>query len=309
MTSRAKVLAGLCGAALVLAGGLRENRSWVRTPALSAGEGFDGERAFEDLEQLVQLGPRPPASEALGKARHYLGTELVAAGAKVSEDSFVSSTPVGTVPMTNVIGVIPGQSPSVVIIAGHYETARLDGVNFVGANDGGSSAALLLEMGRVLAKHKNAFTYWLVFFDGEEALKQWSASDSLYGSRHMADQLERDGRLKNVRAFILVDMVGDRHLNILREANSTPWLSDVVFESARQLGYGSAFNGGVFPVEDDHLPFLKKGVPAVDIIDVVPFQSYHHTDRDTIDKCGPESLALVGRVVLATLDVLERRGE
>ena len=180
---------------------------------------------------------------------------------------------------------------------------------FAGANDGGSSAALLLEIGRVLAKHKNAFTYWLVFFDGEEALKQWSASDSLYGSRHMADQLERDGRLKNVRAFILVDMVGDRHLNILREANSTPWLSDVVFESARQLGYGSAFNGGVFPVEDDHLPFLKKGVPAVDIIDVVPFQSYHHTDRDTIDKCGPESLALVGWVVLATLDVLERRGE
>jgi Zn-dependent M28 family amino/carboxypeptidase len=147
-----------------------------------------------------------------------------------------------------------------------------------------------------------------VFFDGEEALKQWSASDSLYGSRHLAEKLASDGKLSQIKAMILVDMVADRHLNILRESNSTAWLSDLVFRSARTLDYAESFSGGMFPVEDDHLPFLAKGIPSVDIIDLTPFGSYHHTAQDSIDKCSPESLALVGRVVLATLAELERTG-
>jgi len=145
-----------------------------------------------------------------------------------------------------------------------------------------------------------------VFFDGEEALQQWSAIDSLYGSRHMAEQLAADGRLKKVRALILVDMVGDRHLDILRESNSTPWLSALVFRSARELGYESSFSGGTYPVEDDHIAFLEQGVAAVDIIDLTPFRTYHHTEADTVDKCSAQSLQLVGRVVLATMDKLER---
>ena len=222
------------------------------------------------------------------------------------DDSFVSTTPVGDIPMTNVIGVLHGESPTVVILAGHYDTARLDGVRFVGANDGGSSAAFLLEMARVLSSRNNRFTYWLVFFDGEEALKHWSATDSLYGSRHLAEKLSSEGRLYQIKAFILVDMIADRHLNILRESNSTGWLSDVVFKNARQLGYGASFGGGAFPVEDDHLPFVARGVPAVDIIDLTPFESYHDSAQDSIDKCDPHSLAVVGRVVLATLADLER---
>jgi Zn-dependent M28 family amino/carboxypeptidase len=162
-------------------------------------------------------------------------------------------------------------------------------------------------MARVLAHRKNKLTYWLVFFDGEEALGQWSPSDSLYGSRHLAENLAAQGTLKRVKALILVDMVDDRHLDILRESNSTPWLSDLVFNTAAQLGYGRYFSGGTFPVEDDHAPFMRNDVPALDIIDLTPFTSYHHTARDTLDKCSPESLAVVGQVVMETLLILERR--
>jgi Zn-dependent M28 family amino/carboxypeptidase len=147
-----------------------------------------------------------------------------------------------------------------------------------------------------------------VFFDGEEALREWSPSDSLYGSRHLAEKLSREGKLSQIKALILVDMVADRHLNILRESNSTAWLSDAAFGSASRLGYASLFSGGTFPVEDDHMPFLARGIPSVDIIDLTPFGSYHHTAEDSIDKCSPESLAVVGRVVLATLAELERTG-
>ena len=208
---------------------------------------------------------------------------------EIRDDPFLATTPGGDIPMTNVIGVIHGENPTAVILAGHYDTATIKGVRFVGANDGGSSAAFLLEMARVLSSRKNRFTYWVVFFDGEEALEQWSASDSLYGSRHLAEKLSREGKLGQIKALILLDMVADRHLNILRESNSTRWLRDVVFRSARALGYGRLFGGGTFPVEDDHLPFLARGIPSVDIIDLTPFRSYHHTAQDSIDKCSPES--------------------
>jgi len=280
----------------------------ARADILAAAAGFNGARAFDDLRHLVDLGPRPPGSPAHERAREYINRQLRGAGAGIWDDSFVAATPVGNIPMTNVIGVVRGESPTVFILAGHYDTARLDGVRFVGANDGGSSAAFLLEMARVLGSRRTKFTYWVVFFDGEEALKHWSAADSLYGSGHLADMLAGDGMLTKIKAMILVDMIADRHLNVLRESNSTPWLSDLVFNNARELGYEGSFGGGRFPVEDDHLPFLRTGVPAVDIIDLTPFRSYHHTAGDTIDKCSPQSLAVIGRVVLATLARLERSG-
>lgn len=277
----------------------------ARMGALATTRDFSGKRAFHDLEELVKLGPRPPGSQGLEQARKYIARQLSAAGAEVWDDSFIASTPVGNIPMTNIIGVIQGDSDSVVMVGGHYDTAKLDSEFFVGANDGGSSTAFLLEMARVLAHRNNRFTYWVVFFDGEEALKQWSPSDSLYGSWQLAEKLAGDGTLKRVKALILVDMVADRHLNILRESNSTPWLTDLVFNSGRQFGYEPFFGGGTYPVEDDHLPFLRKRVPAVDIIDLTPFKSYHHTALDTVDKCSPESLAVVGRVVTVTLAQLE----
>jgi Zn-dependent M28 family amino/carboxypeptidase len=259
------------------------------------------------LEQFVALGPRPPGSEAIERAREHIGAQLTGAGAEVQRDWFIASTPVGRIRMVNIVGVLSGTSSNVVIVAGHYDTARLKGVAFVGANDGGSSAAELLELARVLSRRSHVLTYWLVFFDGEEALEQWSQTDSLYGSRHLAEELATAGRLAEVRALILVDMVAGRRLHILEESNSTPWLRELVLKKARQLGYARSLDGGQFPVEDDHLPFVQKGVSAVDIIDLAPFQAYHHTAQDTLDKCSPESLAIVGRVVLATLEDLEDR--
>jgi glutaminyl-peptide cyclotransferase len=279
---------------------------WRRFSAAPMWRAFSGARAFGDLQNVVKFGPRPPGSPALEETREYISMGLAANGIEVWHDNFTATTPAGDMAMTNVIGIVPGERPSVFVVAGHYDTARLEGIRFVGANDGGSSTALLLELARVLARRKNRLTYWLVFFDGEEALRHWSAIDSLYGSRHMAEQLAADGRLKKVRALILVDMVGDRHLDILRESNSTPWLSALVFRSARELGYESSFRGATYPVEDDHTAFLERGIAAVDIVDLTPFRTYHHTEADTVDKCSAESLQLVGRVVLATMDKLER---
>ena len=306
MKAANKVAAGFILLGIAATAGVEISRYHARADVLATAAGFDGERAFEDLRHLVDLGPRPPGSEALQRAREYIARQLSSAGVGLWDDTFVAATPVGNIPMTNVIGVLHGESPNVVILAGHYDTAAIDGVRFVGANDGGSSAAFLLEMAQVLIRRKNRFTYWVVFFDGEEALKKWSCSDSLYGSRHLAERLSREGKLSQVKALILLDMVADRHLNILHESNSTAWLRETVFGSARTLGYGKLFNGGSFPVEDDHLPFLAQGIPSVDIIDLTPFGSYHHSAQDSIDKCSPESLVVVGRVVLVTLVELER---
>ena len=306
MRKTAKVATALILIGISVAGAVEIERYCARAAVRAVVAGFNGKRAFNDLCQLVQLGPRPAGSENLERARAYIERQLSVAGAEIREDPFVATTPMGKIPMTNVIGVIHGENPTVVILAGHYDTAAINGVRFVGANDGGSSAAFLLEMARVLSNRKNTFTYWVVFFDGEEALKQWSASDSLYGSRHLAEKLFREGNLGQIKALILVDMAADRHLNILRESNSTPWLSELVFKTACTLDYQKYFSGGIFPVEDDHLPFLAKGIPSVDIIDLTPFGSYHHTAQDSIDKCSPESLAVVGRAVLATLAEMER---
>ena len=152
-------------------------------------------------------------------------------------------------------------------------------------------------------------SYWLVFFDGEEAIERWSTSDSLYGSRHFVETLRGSGKLGSVQDVVLLDMVGGRDPQFRPEARSTPWLRDLVFTSADRLGYRNGFlNGGAIPVEDDHLPFLAAGVPAVDIIDFAPFlRGYHHTAQDTLDQCSPDTLAMVGRVVLTTVAELERR--
>ena len=269
---------------------------------------FSGGRAFEDLKRLVALGPRPSGSKALDKARKEILERLQEAGVAAEEDRFVASTPAGSVPMVNVIGKIPGARRQVVMIAGHYETKRFANFRFVGANDGGSSTAFLLEMARVLARRKNEFTYWLVFFDGEEAFQEFTETDGLYGSRHLVRKLTSDGTLSRIEALILVDMIGDAHLNIHREENSTPWLTKMVFQTARRMGYEKYFPEQPRAYVDDHLPFVNAGVAATDLLDFDygPNNRYWHTAQDTLDKCSPTSLTIVGRVVLATLGELER---
>jgi Zn-dependent M28 family amino/carboxypeptidase len=269
---------------------------------------FNGERAFEDLKRLVAFGPRPPGSKALANSRAWIIQELKSNGCAIEEDQFVASTPVGGIPMTNIIARIPGARTSVVMVAGHYDTKRFDDFTFVGANDGASSAAFLLELARLLRRRKNPLTYWLVFFDGEEALRQWSSTDSLYGSRHLVQKLAADGQLNRVQAMILVDMIADARLDIHRESNSTSWLSDMVFDTAHRLGYGKYFLNDAGAIEDDHLPWVNAGASAVDIIDLDygPNNRYHHTPQDTVDKCSPQSMAIVGRVVTAVLEELEK---
>jgi len=269
---------------------------------------FNGDRAFDDLKRLVAFGPRPAGSKALGEAREWIVSELEKSGWQVERDSFVGRTPAGDVPMTNLIARLPGRSPQVLMLAGHYDTKRFGGFRFLGANDGGSSAAFLLEMARVLPARKNALTVWLVFFDGEEAVGEWSATDSLYGSRHLVEKLAANGELARLKAMILVDMIADPKLRIERDQNSTQALNDLVAKTAGRLGYGKYFSPTDTVIYDDHLPFVNAGVAAVDLIDLDygPNRSYWHTTNDTLEHCSPLSLAVVGRVVMGMMEEFEK---
>ncbi len=268
---------------------------------------FSGGRAFEDLKHLAAFGPRPSGSQALAQARQWIVSQLQKAGAQVEEDQFEASTPIGRLAMTNLLVKIPGTRPDVVIVGGHYDTARVPNVQFVGANDGGSSAALLMELARTLVHRKNTFTIWLVFFDGEEAAQTWSSADSLYGSRHLVQKLSANGELSRIQAMILVDMIGDAKLGIHREYNSTAWLQDLVFQTAHSLGYSRYFLDDARPTDDDHIPFVNAGVSAVDLIDFDygPQNRYWHSAEDTVEHCSAVSLTIVGRVVLGALEGME----
>jgi Zn-dependent M28 family amino/carboxypeptidase len=263
---------------------------------------FDGAAALKHVERLVAIGPRVAGSPGGARARAYIVGELKRiAGVQVEVKPFEADTPVGRMTMANVVAVLPGRRPDVIMLAGHYDTKLFKQLRFVGANDGGSSAALLLELARRLAAAPHDYTYWLVWFDGEEAFVTWSDRDSLYGSRRLATDLARARRLP--RAMILVDMIGDRDLAIRREAHSAPWLSDIIWNAAARLGHGRHFVRDAVPVEDDHVPFLRAGVPAALLIDF-DFPPWH-TAEDTLDKVSAESLAVVGQVVLEALPSVE----
>jgi Zn-dependent M28 family amino/carboxypeptidase len=236
------------------------------------------------------------------KAREYIVAELKRLpGVQVQVKPFEADTPHGRLAMANVIAVLPGKRSDVVMLAGHYDTKLFRQFTFVGANDGGSSAALLLELARRLAARPHDYTYWLVWFDGEEARETWTDRDSLYGSRRLAADLTREKRLP--RAMILVDMIGDRNLAIRREAHSVAWLTDIIWEAAARLGHGAHFLRDVMPVEDDHVPFLRAGVPAALLIDF-DFPPWH-TAEDTLDTLAATSLTIVGQALLEALPSIE----
>jgi Zn-dependent M28 family amino/carboxypeptidase len=264
---------------------------------------LDGVRALRHVERLTALGPRPAGSRAADRARQYIVGELKRAGVEARTQAFDADTPHGRLRMANVIGVLPGARPDVVVVAGHYDTKWFREFAFVGANDGGSSAALLLELARVLATRPRQFTHWIVFFDGEEAREHWTETDSLYGSRRLAADLARAGTLP--RALVVVDMIGDRDLGIRRESGSTPWLTDLVWSVARRLRYDRHFLPESLSVEDDHMPFVRAGVPATLLIDF-DYPPWH-TAADTLDKVSAESLRIVGEVVLDALPEIEDR--
>ncbi len=266
---------------------------------------FDSNRAWEHLRQLVSLGPRPAGSAGIEQSRTYIRKQLTAAGVPSVEQAWTAATPRGTVRMVNLIATIPGARKDRLIVAGHYDTKRFDDIRFVGANDGGSSAALLIELARVLKARKNALTVELLFLDGEEAVVQWQGDDRTYGSRHYVETALRDGSLRSLRAMILVDMVADRDLRLKRDLNSTPWLTDIVWDAARREKLGAYFVSESTRIEDDHLPFVEAGIPAVDLIDLeyAPW----HTAGDTLDAVSAHSLQVVGDVLLAALPKIEAR--
>jgi hypothetical protein len=264
--------------------------------------GFDGQKAFAHVEKLVSIGPRTPDSEGIHRAQKYIRQQLDGYGCMVDEDDFHAGTPIGSVAMKNIIAKVPGAGPGIILLLTHYDTLRLD--KFVGAVDSGSSSGLMLEMARQFCGHKQPAAVWIAFLDGEEAFVHWSDTDSVYGSRELAARLANSGELKQIKFVILADMVGPKNLRIQRDSNSTPWLTDLVWTKARQLGYGQYFVSESGAVLDDHLPFLHRGVPAVDVIDLVDFP-YWHTPEDTLDKVSPRSLAIVGHVILETVRELQ----
>jgi hypothetical protein len=274
---------------------------------------FDGERAMTHVRRQVEFGPRYAGTPALQETRQYLINELKSYKLEVREDRFTATTPNPKFPkveMSNLIATLPGEQSEVVIIGSHYDTKWFPDIKFLGANDAGSSTGILLELARQLAGKKLKYTVWFVFFDGEEPLNgEWQGTDHTYGSAHMVNTLRQDGKLRDIKALILLDMVGDKKLNIARDFNSLNWLNDIIWQTADRLGYNQQFQNQTIGIEDDHIPFLQAGIPAVDIIDFDygPNNSYWHTSQDTIDKISPESLKIVGEVVLQSLPEIMQR--
>jgi len=277
---------------------------------------FNGERAMDHVRKQIEFGPRPPDTPPLLKTRAYISDQLKSYGLNVSVDEFNAVTPQGEKKMANIIGEIPGETKTLILITSHYDTKFYKDMYFVGANDPASSVATLLEIGRVLggAKEKPKATYRLVFFDGEEAFCEgWddcgkeNNPDNTYGSRHYVSQLRAHNELENTYAMILLDMMGYRDLELGRDPTSIRWLQDIIWETGRELGYGKVFverQEGVGG--DDHEPFLQAGVDAVDLIQLSSYPHWHKAD-DTIDKVSPQSMKIVGDTVLASLPKIVER--
>ena len=275
------------------------------TPAMSAE--FSGQRAFDFTKKAVSFGERPSGSEAIAKTQTFILSQLKKLKCQITEDTFIAETPVGKVPMRNIIATFPGSSERMIVVSGHYDTKQMPG--FVGANDGGSSTGFLLELAQALNHAQRKHSIVLVFFDGEEAVKNWSDTDSLYGSRHLATKWEADQTLHKINALINVDMIGDANLDLLKNPNGSQTLTRLIWEVASEKGHQQNFLGDYLAIEDDHIPFYRRGVSAVDLIDFNygPFNFYWHTVADTLDKLSPRSFQVIGDVVLGAILKLERQ--
>ncbi len=259
----------------------------------------------------MSFGPRPTGSEAQRKQQAWILSELHKLNCEVEEVDFQALTPLGTRQMKNIVAKF-GKGERVTVVSGHYDTYQRPGINFVGANDGGSSTAVLLALGSLLNKETLKDSVWLVFFDGEESVVEWRGKDNTYGSRRQAAEWQRSGAQKRIQALINVDMIGDADLTVEYEAFSTPWLRDLIVETADQLGYMDHFRRGAEQyVDDDHVPFLKAGYAAVDLIDFHYglLNRYWHSEDDTADKVSAESLGVILHVVDESLKKIEKRVE
>ncbi|HEY0319666.1 MAG TPA: M28 family metallopeptidase [Pyrinomonadaceae bacterium] len=278
---------------------------------------FDGGRAFEHVRKQVEFGPRPAGSEELARTREYLINELKSYGFSVTTDEWTATTPIGPRKMVNVTAELAGESTDVVMLSSHYDTKYYKKMRFVGANDSGSSTGALLEIARVLKNNnpRPRFTYRFVFFDGEEAFcegweqcKNPDGPDNTYGSRRYVAQAQKQNELPKLRAMILLDMMGYSDLMLGRDEElSTPWLVDIVWQTAREMGHSRYFVNLPESVGgDDHEPFHKAGVTCMDIIQLETYPFWHTAD-DTLDKISPQSLKIVGDVVISSLPRIEQK--
>jgi Zn-dependent M28 family amino/carboxypeptidase len=280
---------------------------------------IDPQRAWQYVKEILAFGPRWDGSKGQERLGQYLHNKLKAD--HVEDDAFVAQTPAGPIKMRNIIAKFPGAKDGIIVLGSHIDTNYpLRNTSFVGANDGGSSTALLLAIADQLrGKKLPGYSVWLAFFDGEESIPsttpgdlRWSDPDALYGSRHLAQKWKQDGTSSKIKALILADMIGDKDLDILRDTSSTPWLEDLIGQAASRLGYQSYFfqetagMGG-----DDHIPFAQIGVPVADVIDFNYGynNAFHHTTQDTIDKLSPKSLQITGDVFLETIRLVNGRNQ
>lgn len=270
-------------------------------------EEFSGEKALAHVAQLVELGPRPPGSEAIEKARVYITEELKRQGWTLTRQTFTDTTPHGPMTFVNLIATFAGASgekqAASFLLCSHYDTKLFETETFVGANDGGSSNGILLEMARVLAlRPALAAKIQLVFFDGEEAYVEFTETDGLYGSRHFARELKRAGTAKQFHGGILFDMVGDRDLKITLPPDSPAELTLGIFAAAKALEVRDRFTYAAGGILDDHTPLNAIGIPVIDLIDF-DYPPWH-TPADTMDKLSAESLGIVGKVATRYLTEL-----
>ena len=260
-------------------------------------EDFSGEKALAHVQAMVDFGPRPPATEAIEKTRVYLTKQLEAAGWKVERQNFSDDTPRGKIQFVNLVATFGSQAAPSFLVCSHYDTKTFDNARFVGANDGGSSTGVLVELARVLSEQPGlAKKIELVFFDGEEAYEAFTDTDGLYGSRYFAKQLVAQDKAKLFRGGILFDMVGDKSLTITLPPDSSADLARGIFASADALNLRKHFTYFDRDITDDHTPLNQIGIPVIDLIDF-DYPPWHTPD-DTVDKLSAESLRVTGAVAV-----------
>ena len=288
--------------------------SGFSSPALH--DGFDGKQAYAYTAQIAGFGERWPGSPGHKKTEDLIRSVVQKDGGTIDADNFTAQTPRGPVAVHNLIGkfnVTNDPKQPIFILAGHYDTLFQPG--FIGANDGASSTAILLSFADALAHEKTKMQIWLLWTDLEEAVKDFTDTDGLYGSKHLAQKLKANGTVPRIRGFFLLDMIGDKNLGVDKETQSDAHLQNVIAEAARQLGYSKYFFQYEMGITDDHVSFINVGVPAVDVVDAEfgrmgpqfdGMGEFHHANTDTMDKVSQQSLEIVGRTILLTIELIDK---
>ena len=282
---------------------------------------ISGAEVLRLTQEYVKVAPkRFVGSPGHAAAESFIKSHFQPEAAKGNfvTDEFYARTPIGMVTMRNLIAKFPGKKDGVVVLASHYETNYpLKDIDFVGANDGACTTALLIAIGQYLREHPpQGYSVWLLFDDGEEAIGNdgMVGSDQLYGVRHIAAKWSTDGTLGKIQALIVADMIGWKSMNIDRETNSTPWLLDLLAQAGKDTGHSNYLFKHSGPIDDDHLPFKERGVPVLDVIayEYGPYDdkrsdyAYHHTAQDTMDKLSAQSLQVSADLFVDLLRLIDQ---